>query len=287
MKGPGNRELKKNAWYALQVICNMLTMINKSDNASISPAIPEPLSVLGIQVVPFESYSQAVQCIDEVITSKRKAFWVAINPRKVYQATRDRQLRSILNRADVGICDGIGVALASKLLNGRFLSRCTGCDLFFHLVSNAARKGWGIFMLGASPESNEKACLKLQEMYPGLRIVGRRDGYFQDSSTVIEEINASGADLLFVAMGSPKQEFWISQYRESIQASFCMGVGGTFDVISGKAKRAPKVFRKTGTEFLFRLVMEPRRLKRQVTFVPYMLKVFKEMLFGPSEFPNA
>ncbi|GAH47619.1 unnamed protein product, partial [marine sediment metagenome] len=89
----------------------------------------------------------------------------------------------------------------------------------------------------------------LIEMHPGLHIVGRRDGYFEDSAAVVDQINASRADLLFVAMGSPKQELWITEHRDAINASFCMGVGGTFDIISGKTRRAPKVFRKTGTEF--------------------------------------
>jgi N-acetylglucosaminyldiphosphoundecaprenol N-acetyl-beta-D-mannosaminyltransferase len=255
-----------------------------SNHPDTHASIPKPLSIMGIPVVPFESYSHAVTCVEESMTSGRKSFWVAINPQKIYRALHDAKLRAILNQADAGICDGIGVSIASKLLYDRFLNRCTGCDLFFELLSIAARKGWKVFLLGATPESNEKACRTLRERYPGLRIVGRQDGYFRDSAAVVEQINASQADLLFVAMGSPKQEYWIWEHRDAINAAFCMGVGGSLDVVSGKIKRAPKLFRSTGTEFLFQLATEPSRWRRQVVYAPYMLKVFREKLFGRSAF---
>ena len=244
-------------------------------------AVPPAVEVMNVPVVPLESYGQALASIEDAIESRRKAFWVAVNPQKIYRAWKDPQLMDVLKRADVGICDGVGVSIASRILNGRGIPRCTGCDLFFRLLPLAARKGWGVFLLGASPESNRVACLRLRERHPDLRIVGRRDGYFDDSSSVIEEINASGAEMLFVAMGSPKQEYWISRHREAIDASFCMGVGGSFDVASGAAPRAPKAFRKTGTEFLFQLMREPRkRWKRQKVYFLFMLRVIGRRLAG-------
>ena len=114
-----------------------------------------------------------------------------------------------------------------------------------------------LFLLGASAESNRQAAAALVERYPALQIVGREDGYFQDSEAIVRKINASDAELLFVAMGSPKQELWIAQHRDAIEAPFCMGVGGTFDVAAGTARRAPIIFQKTGTEFLFQLVTRP------------------------------
>jgi len=243
---------------------------------------PEPVSVMGVPVVPFRSYGEAVGRVAEAVASGRKSFWVAVNPQKIHRAMHEPKLWHVLQAADVGICDGVGVAIASKLLHGKFLARCTGCDLFFELLSTAEQRGWKVFLLGASAESNALACEKLRQRYPGLRIVGSQDGYFEDSSAVIEKINASGADLLFVAMGSPKQEYWIHDHRDAIDARFCMGVGGSFNVASGVAKRAPKIFQKTGTEFLFQLVTEPHRWKRQIVYVPYMLKVIKEALSGGS-----
>ncbi len=243
---------------------------------------PEPVEVLGIPIVPFGSYSEAVKCAADNITSGKKSFWVAVNPQKIYRAMHDRRLRFVLTHADVGICDGIGVALASKLLNGCFLNRCTGCDLFFELLPLAAEKGWRIFLLGATRASNEGAWITLGRKYPGLKLVGRQDGYFRDSSGVVERINASKADILFVAMGSPRQEYWISEHLDSLAPRFCMGVGGTFNIVSGITRRAPRIFRKTGTEFLYQLLTEPGRWRRQVVYAPYMLKVLHEALFGRS-----
>jgi N-acetylglucosaminyldiphosphoundecaprenol N-acetyl-beta-D-mannosaminyltransferase len=239
------------------------------------------LSIIGVPVVPFETYDQALESVEEIVESKRKSFWVAINPIKIYHAWHDPQLLDLLRRTDVGICDGVGVSIASRILCGRGIKRITGCDLFFRLLALAAKRRWGVFMLGASPKSNAGASKRLQQMFPGLRIVGSRDGYFEDSQEVIEQINSSGADLLFVAMGSPKQEYWISRHRQAIDASFCMGVGGSLDVASGSVRRAPWFFRVTGTEFLFRLAAEPRkRLSHQKTLLYFLLQVVGKRLFG-------
>jgi len=248
----------------------------------ISPHIvrrlPEPVTLLGVDVVPFESYEQALACIEEAIESGKKSFWVAINPEKIYRAWQEPRLLDVLRQADVGICDGVGVSIASKVLHGHGLPRCTGCDLFFRLMPLAAEKGWGVFLLGASPDSNEGACRNLLRTYPGLRIVGRQDGYLHDSAEVVREINASRADLLFVAMGSPWQEFWIAEHRERLGAVFCLGVGGSIDVASGKARRAPELFQKTGTEWLFQSMRQPWRWKRQFMRAAFILKVLKTKL---------
>ncbi len=241
-------------------------------------SMPDPISILGVEVIPFESYSHAIQCVEERITSRQKTFCVAINPEKIYRAVHDPELLSALGHAEIGICDGVGVVLAARILYGPGLTRCTGVDLFFRIVAQAAERGWKIFLLGASPKSNEEACKKLLLQYPNLQVVGRHDGYFQDDARVVEQINRSGADILFVAMGSPRQEIWIDRYRQSIDASLCMGVGGTFDVLSGQVRRAPAFFRRTGTEFLFRLVSEPRRWRRQLALPLFMVSVLKRKL---------
>lgn len=245
--------------------------------------VPTPLSITGVPVVPFETYDNALEYIEAIIESKRKASCVAINPIKIYNAWRTPELLSLLRQTDVNICDGVGVSIASKILYGRGIKRITGCDLFFKLLYLSSQKNWGVYLLGASAESNFTARSELQKMYPNLKIVGWQDGYFEDSTNVIEQINASGADLLFVAMGSPKQEYWIWRHRQAINARFCMGVGGSFDIASGIIKRAPKVFRMTGTEFLFRFVMEPRkRLANQKVLLYFLLKVIGRKLTGAS-----
>jgi len=257
-------------------------MMSTQDKTTMGPeTVPASLDIAGIQVVPFASYDQALQCIEETIESNQRSFWVAINPIKIYNAWRKPDLLNVLRRATVGICDGVGVSIASRILNGRSISRITGCDLFFKLLSLASRKDWRVYLLGASAESNAAAYAGLKKRFPRLRIVGRQDGYFEDSQQVVEQINASKADLLFVAMGSPKQEGWISRHRQAINARFCMGVGGSFDIAAGSIARAPKLFCRTGTEFLYRILSEPRkRWAHHKILYSYLLKVIHAKLCG-------
>jgi N-acetylglucosaminyldiphosphoundecaprenol N-acetyl-beta-D-mannosaminyltransferase len=177
------------------------------------------------------------------------------------------------------ICDGVGIALAARLLLGERISRCTGVQLFFHLLREAAERRWKVFLLGASPESSELACSKLSRMYPRLRIVDYAHGYFQDSSAIVRRINESQADLLFVAMGSPKQEFWISENRSRINAVFCMGIGGTLDVVSGKARWAPDWVRRCGLEWAYRTIHRPHKLfPRLLTGILFALRTFVQLI---------
>jgi N-acetylglucosaminyldiphosphoundecaprenol N-acetyl-beta-D-mannosaminyltransferase len=242
--------------------------------------IPPQLDIVGVSVVPFASYAQALECVEQIVESNGRSFWVAINPIKVYHAWHNPELLNLLRQADVGVCDGVGISLASRLLYGRRVKRITGCDLFFKLISLAHRRDWSVYLLGASARSNGDARLALQRRYPGLRIVGWQDGYFEDPRKVVEKINASRADILFVALGSPRQEEWICHHRQAINAKLCMGVGGSFDVASGCVARAPKVFRKTGTEFLYRILAEPRkRWAHQKVLFRFCLQIIQAKLF--------
>ena len=148
------------------------------------------------------------------------------------------------------------------------------------LIALSAREGWKVYLLGASPQSNAGARRKLLEGYPGLRIVGSRDGYFTDSAEVVAAINASGADLLFVAMGSPRQELWIGEHLPRLNVGFCMGVGGSLDVISGAVRWAPAICRKTGTEWLYRVLAQPSRIPRLWTNWLFALNVLGAALAG-------
>jgi len=235
----------------------------------------EKLDLFGVPLTNFKSYSHAVDNIFERIRQSRKTFCVAINPEKIYRSQTDSELMALINSGDFHICDGVGAAVASKILLGRKISRITGVMLFIHLIARAEKEGSKVFLLGASPESNEGACRKLKEMHPALKIVGRQDGYFDNDNKVIRQINNSIADMLFVAMGSPRQEKWIAQHRDMINAPYCMGVGGTFDIVSGRVKWAPAIFRKTGTEFLYRLIKDPKRWKRQLVLPKFAFIVLK------------
>lgn len=233
------------------------------------------LEVLGIPLTILASYEDTVRHVLTRIRNRQKTFCVAINPEKIHRAQSDRELRDLIQQADFHICDGVGAAMAARLLHGRKVARITGVQLFLDLIRAAEEHALGVFLLGASPESNAEARRRLLDTHPRLRIVGSRDGYFRDDCEVVEQINASGADMLFVAMGSPRQERWIASHRHQIEAPYCMGVGGTLDVVSGRVRWAPPICRKTGTEFLYRLISEPRRWKRYTTVPPFLFQVIR------------
>ncbi|BCR06696.1 acetylglucosaminyldiphosphoundecaprenol acetyl-beta-D-mannosaminyltransferase [Desulfuromonas versatilis] len=241
---------------------------------------PDSIPVLGVNITPFSSYSHAIGCIGAIIQAKGKAFSVAINPEKICRALSDQSLKKILNDADFGICDGVGTALALRILKGKAPPRITGIALFFELIQEAARQGWKVFLLGATPESNQIAGRKLLESNPSLQIVGQADGYsqFHSDTEVVRKINESGADIVFIAMGSPKQEFWIAEHRKTMNAPFCIGVGGTFDIVSGKTRWAPAWCRRTGTEWLYRLIQEPKRWRRQLVLPKFVWAVLMQRI---------
>ena len=238
------------------------------------------IEIMGTPVTVLNSYDHAVNCIIDCVYRGLKISCVAITPEKMYRAQRNRELKEMMKAADLCICDGAGTAAAVRLLHGRKIPRITGIQLFFDLVACAEALGLRIFLLGATPESNECAHKKLEQSHPKLQIVGKQHGYFSNSEEVISKINDSGADMLFVAMGSPRQEKWMTTYRQQIHVPYCMGVGGVFDVLSGRAKWAPRICRKTGTEWLYRLILEPRRFHRNALVWLFALGVAWQFVFG-------
>src|SRR5579863_2429960 len=237
----------------------------------------DSVSILGMDISAFDSYDDALSAIRHRILSRMRTFCVAMNPEKLYRAKHDPQLEKVLRSADIRICDGIGVSLASAVLHRRRIPRCTGIDLFLRLIRLCEEEHLSIFLLGAAQETNEAACRVLMRRYPRLRIGGHSHGFFDDVNPVIDSINASGSDLLFVAMGSPRQEIWIANHMGRLKPQFCMGIGGTLDVVSGAVKRAPAFFRNTGTEWLYRLLSQPSRIRRQAVLPVFAFEVFKAL----------
>lgn len=247
-------------------------------NATDEKITPAKVQIMGVGVTPFGSYRHAVNSIGRLIASQRQTFIAAINPEKIYRAQIDPELKSLLNNANITICDGIGVAIAGRVLNGKMIRRVTGVALFYELIQAAGKHGWKIFLLGAAPDVNEQARLALSAANPTLNIVGSLDGFFENSDETVATINKTGTDILFVAMGSPRQEVWIQKHRGKINALVLMGVGGTFDVVSGRIQRAPKIFRKTGTEWLYRLIREPKRFRRQLVLPKFVWLMVRHKL---------
>ncbi len=229
--------------------------------------------ILGVQVNT-ENYDELIPKVFQNIDDKKKSLVVAINPEKLMKAKDDPELKALLNRAEFQIPDGIGVIIASKLQKGNITSRVTGVDMMDRVVREAARTQKSIFLYGAKPGIADKAAAKLIETYPDLIVAGTQDGYEKDNSKVIASINKAQPDILFVAMGSPKQEQWIEQYRDELHPILYQGVGGSFDVLAGNVKRAPAIFQRFGVEWLYRLLKEPSRLKRQMNLPKFLLEVF-------------
>ncbi|MDD4495494.1 MAG: WecB/TagA/CpsF family glycosyltransferase [Eubacteriales bacterium] len=192
-------------------------------------------------------------------------------------AQRDRELKDILNRGELVVPDGAGVVLASKILKRRVPEKVSGIDLIKRIISYG-EKAPVIFMFGGKPGVAELSRDNVLKQYPGVKIAGVHHGYFtaEEEPAIIEKINNSGAELLLVALGAPKQEKWIDSHRNTLKVKVCIGVGGSLDVFAGKAKLAPEFIRKIGLEWLYRLIREPRRFKRMLDIPRFMLKVIRQ-----------
>lgn len=231
--------------------------------------------ILGVDVNT-ENYDELIPKLFQNIDAKKKSLVVAINPEKLMKAKDDPALKALLNRAEFQIPDGIGVIIASKLQKGNIKSRVTGVDTMDRIVREAARTRKSIFLYGAKPGVAETAASKLIETYPELQVAGTQDGYEKDERKVISKINEAKPDILFVAMGSPKQELWIEEHRENLHPILYQGVGGSFDVLAGNIKRAPAAFQKVGAEWLYRLLLEPSRLKRQMNLPKFLIEIIRQ-----------
>lgn len=229
-------------------------------------------SVLGIQVNT-ENYDQLIDLVFENIEKKEKSLIVAINPEKVIKAKENPALKKLLNEAEFQIPDGIGIILASKIQKGQITERVTGVDMMMRLCEESAKRQKPIFLYGGKPGIADKAAEKLSQLYPNIQIAGTQDGYEKDNEKVKQKINEAKPDILFVAMGSPKQENWINANRDQLHPTIYQGVGGSFDVLAGTVKRAPEAFQKVGMEWFYRLMKEPKRIKRQIALPLFLLEV--------------
>lgn len=232
------------------------------DVVAHSPCLPVSRSIIGGIPVANLTEEEAVKVIDKLISEGGSHYGAVVNAAKVVAADRDANLKRVLLDADLVTADGMSVVWASRLLGQRLKQRVTGIDLLQRLVGHAAKTGLSVYFLGAREESVRGTVEKFASRHPGLRIAGYHNGYFDSSecASLCEAIRLSGAGLLFVAMGSPKQELWIASNIALTGARFALGVGGSFDHLSGRARRAPQWMQRSGLEWLHRLAHEPRRL---------------------------
>lgn len=205
---------------------------------------------------------------------------VAINPEKAFAARKNPELHTCLEDAALVIPDGIGVVLAARLLHRVPIRRVAGADLMQEICRRAAEKGYRLFLYGASEEVNRSAVAELRRRFPDISIVGRQHGFLPPDAMdkLLDEIDQSQADILFVALGSPRQENWMKCYAPRLNTPVCMGIGGTLDTLVGHVKRAPRIWQRLGLEWLYRLISQPSRAKRQIVLPLFVWLVVRDIL---------
>ena len=211
------------------------------------------------------SMDETVQKVESFVRAGTPHQHVVVNVDKLVKASRDPELRRNINDCALVNVDGMPVVWAARLLGKPLRERVAGIDLFEALMQRAAIAGWRVFLLGATEDVVAAVKRAYEAKYRGLIIAGYRNGFWsvEEEIGVVEQISAARADLLFVAISSPKKEQFLGRYQQRMKVPFAMGVGGTFDIAVGKTKRAPVWMQKSGLEWFYRFLQEPRRMFRR------------------------
>ncbi|HEX8805919.1 MAG TPA: WecB/TagA/CpsF family glycosyltransferase, partial [Candidatus Aquilonibacter sp.] len=197
---------------------------------------------------------------------------VTLGTEMVVYAQRDPAFREVLNSSALSLCDTVGVLTVARQRGATLRERVTGVDLVEHLCQHAAEEALPVYFFGGAEGVAADAAAILEVRFPGLVVAGTRNGFFSsdEESQIVEAIRASGARIVFVGLGSPRQELWLARNLRATRCGAGIGVGGSFDVISGRVKRAPMIYRRLGIEWLYRLMREPQRFRRQLA-LPYFV----------------
>jgi len=201
------------------------------------------------------------------------SYIIAQNAEKIMMSLKNKEIRKIISNANLIIPDGVGVSLATKILYRYPTDRVPGFDLFLEILKLAKQKKYSIYLLGSREDVVTKAISELRKSHDSINIVGYHNGYFNDDKPIIDNINKFKPDIVFVGLGSPKQEKWIYANRSKLHTKLLMGVGGSFDVLAGVAKLAPPFWRNNGLEFVYRLLVDPKRIRRQIIFPKFLLLI--------------
>jgi N-acetylglucosaminyldiphosphoundecaprenol N-acetyl-beta-D-mannosaminyltransferase len=222
-----------------------------------------PVRLFGLGLSPL-SYPQTLAWLNEQlqINGRRQCVFTA-NVDQVVRYARDPEFRRAYDAADLVVADGMPLVWSADWLGQGLRERVAGIDLLHGLCGLSAAEGHRCYLLGARPEVNAEALRNLIAAYPRLRICGTHSGYFEHDRPVVEAINQAETEVLFVGMGSPRQELWLGRNWAALNCRIALTVGGAFDVIAGKLSRAPLHLQKLGLEWMWRLLQEPRRLGRR------------------------
>jgi N-acetylglucosaminyldiphosphoundecaprenol N-acetyl-beta-D-mannosaminyltransferase len=242
---------------------------------------PDRVDILGVPV-DCVTMERALECVDGFVRGDRPELVIAVNPEKVVKARNAPWLLSLAHRAGLLIPDGAGVVVAARLWGAKRIERVAGSDLMLAICGRAVSRGYRLFLFGGSPDVNQRAVDALRRRHPQIQIVGHHHGYLAEDQMpeLIRRINASRADVLFVALGSPRQEQWMDRYLDHLEVKVCQGVGGTFDIIAGRVKRAPLSLRNMHLEWFYRLITQPGRIMRQTALPQFAVQVLWKRVIG-------
>ena len=223
---------------------------------------------------------EALARAQELMDRPGADYCVTPNAEIVYEAMHDASFAQLVNDAALVLPDGAGVVLGAKILKTPLKQKVAGIDFAAALMDVLVRQGKRLYLLGSKPGVAEQAAENLRKKHPGLQICGTADGYFKDEGPVVEKINASGADVLFVCLGAPKQELFMQRHQQQLQVSFMIGLGGSLDGFAGNVRRAPSWMIRLQLEWLYRLLKEPRRLGRMMRLPKFLMAVYGRRMAG-------
>lgn len=244
----------------------------------------DKVNILGVKVSKHTLDSASDKIIEYITKGDKRKCVFTPNSEIIMMAYRDAEFCNLLNSADILTADGIGVVYASRILKNSITERAAGFDVACKVLEKMAPLGKSVYLFGAKPGVAEAAGEEMMRRYPGIKIAGCSDGYFDEEKQkqIIADINAKKPDLLFVCLGAPKQEKWLNDHKDELDFGVAMGIGGSLDVFAGTAKRAPEFYQKHGIEWLYRLLKQPSRIGRMMDLPKFGFTV----LINGKKFPQ-
>ncbi|MBZ2176031.1 WecB/TagA/CpsF family glycosyltransferase [Schnuerera sp. xch1] len=242
----------------------------------------EKVKIFGVEIDNV-TFDEATEIVKDFFKENKLNTICTPNTEIVMAAKEDDSLRDLINKNDLVIPDGIGLIYGSRIGNKPLKERVTGFDLSIKILEIANKEGYSIFLLGGKEGIAQKAGENIVKQYPNIKLLGSHHGYFkgchigynnhEEELKVLDEINELKPDIIFVGLGFPKQEIWISENKDRLNGNIIIGNGGTIDILSGSTNRAPEVFQRLGLEWFYRLVQEPSRIRRQIVLPKFILSV--------------
>lgn len=232
----------------------------------------QSITILGVRITTAK-LSTILKYIEERLeVNASKVFIVTPNPEMLVYATKHPGFKAILNHAQIALPDGVGISIGAWVLGHGIVNRISGADMLEKMVSEASKSAYSIGLFGGMEGVAESAADCLRKKYPGVKII------YTSSEFDLKKMKSQKIDILFVALGHPKQEDWIYQNLNALPIKIAMGVGGSFDYLAGNATRAPKILRSIGLEWLYRLIRQPWRWRRQLALIKYIGLIIQEIL---------